>query len=249
MVLSGVLAAAAGVALGSARRALERSEDRASGGRAEREAVAIVSKAMAAGDAIVLHGDTAVELDLLLGVSVACGVETQALLLPPHRARGSGALTALPQLPTRDDVVLVRRFDGTPDGWWWHAVLDSVVERRIPGRCSPDEGWRAPADSSASLLRLVVADSIPAELEPGAEVRVLRRGRFALYHIGRGEWALGWRRCHPWSGACGSIQPLAAPLRAPGAQGFRVVAQPDAAAWSVVARGVGSRGAEALIPW
>jgi type II secretory pathway component PulJ len=42
LALGGVLAAAAGLMLASARRALEDSELRSIGGRAEREAVAIV---------------------------------------------------------------------------------------------------------------------------------------------------------------------------------------------------------------
>lgn len=249
LALGGVVAAAAGLMLGSARRALEQAEEHITGGRAEREAVAIVRKAMATGDAIVLHGDTAVELDLLIGVSLLCGVETRALLLPPQRTSGSASLTALPQLPARDDIVLVRQFDGTPESRWWHAALDSVIERRIPGQCTASDGWRAPVDSAARLLRLVVSDSIPAEFAPGSEVRILRRGRFALYPIGGDEWALGWRRCHPFSGACGTIQPLASPLRSPGASGFRVAAQNDAAVWTISASGIGGRGAEASLPW
>lgn len=247
LALSGVLAAAAGLMLASARRALEESELRSIGGRAEREAVAIVRKALTAGESIVLHGDTAVELDLLIGASVLCGSEVRALLLPPLRSQASNPMSALPQLPSADDVVLVRRFDGSADGAWWYAVVDSVSQRRLPEHCRTEDGWREAADSSADLLRIVIADTVPANMAPGVEVRVLRRGRFALYHIGRGEWAVGWRRCHPWSGACGTIQPVASPLRAPGAQGFRVVA--EGRLWTVAAHGVGGRGARATIPW
>lgn len=246
LALGGVLAAAAGLMLASTRRSLEAAESRTVGGRAEREAVAIVRKAMLAGESIVLHGDTAVELDLLIGASVVCASETQALVLPPTRPTASAALSALPQLPTADDVVLVRRFDGTPEGAWWHAVVDSVAERRAPEHCRSSDGWRSVVDSAVPLVRLVLEDSVPVDIEPGAEVRVLRRGRFALYHIGRGEWAMGWRRCHPWNGACGSIQPIASPLRAPSAAGFRIVS--DASSWRISAQGVGGRGATAELP-
>lgn len=247
LALGGVLAAAAGLMLGSARRALESSEQRTQGGRAEREAVAIVRKAVAAGESIVLHGDTALELDLLIGASVLCGTEAQALILPPLRGTASFPLSAVPQLPGPLDVVMLRRFDGSADGIWWHAVVDSVVQRRLPHQCGWEDGWRAAADSSAELLRLVLSDTVPQDIEAGAELRVFRRGRFSLYHIGRGEWALGWRRCHPWSGACGTIQPVASPLRAPGASGFRVGV--EANAWVVAARGVGGRGAHSVVPW
>lgn len=247
LALGGVLAAAAGLMLGAARRALEESELRTLGGRAEREAVAVVRKAVAAGEAIVLRGDTALELDLLIGASVLCGRETQAVLLAPLRGAAAFPLSALPQLPVPLDVVMMRRFDGSADGRWWHAVVDSVVQRRLPHQCRAVDGWRAPADSSTELLRLVLLDTVPQDLEPGAELRVFRRGRFALYHIGRGEWAMGWRRCHPWSGACGTIQPVASPLRAPGAAGFRVGV--EANAWSLAAHGVGGRGARAVVPW
>lgn len=247
LALGGVLAAAAGLMLSSARRALEDSELRSVGGRAEREAVSIVRKALGAGESIVLQGDTAVELDLLIGASVLCGSEAQALLLPPAASAHTLPLSALPQLPVPDDVLLVRRFDGSADGVWWNAVVDSVDQRRLPEQCRWEDGWRAPADSAADILRIVLTDSVPLDLEPGAEVRLVRRGRFALYHIGRGEWALGWRRCHPWSGACGPIQPVASPLRAPGASGFRVRA--EAQGWLLVAHGVGGRGALATVPW
>jgi hypothetical protein len=247
LALGAVLAAAAGLMLASSRRALEESEMRSVGGRAEREAVAIVRKAVSAGESIVLHGDTAVELDLLIGASVLCDIEERAVLLPPLRTQSSLPLSAVPQLPTTDDVVLVRRFDGSADGQWWYGVVDSVAQRRLPSQCRAEDGWRAPADSAANLLRIVLADTTPVDLEVGAEVRILRRGRFALYHIGRGEWAIGWRRCHPWSGVCGTIQPVAAPLRAPSAAGFRIAATDHA--WAIAALGVGGRGARATVPW
>jgi hypothetical protein len=223
--------AAAGLMLTSARRALEESELRSVGGRAEREAIAIVRKALSAGESSGLPG----------------GSESRAVLLPPIRSLASLPLSAVPQLPSADDVVMVRRFDGSPTGAWWYGVVDSVDQPRLPEQCRSADGWRAPADSSARVLRIVLADTVPVDLETGAEVRVFRRGRFALYHTGSGEWAVGWRRCHPWSGACGIIQPVAGPLRAPGAAGFRVTAV--GRTWTLVAHGVGGRGAQATLPW
>ena len=243
LTLSGVLAVASGLAMGGARRALERAEARDIGGRAEREAVAIVRRALQTGAAAVAHGDTALEVDLLIGSGVACGVGASELALLPAE---TAALTAMPQAPTLGDHVAIR-------GWspavadWRYVLLDSAVSRVDASVCSAADGWRAPQASSQPLLRLVVAESLPADLEPGAEVRVYRRGRFALYHAGGGDWMLGWRRCHPWSGACGPIQPVAGPLRAPGAGGFAVRVDAVSGAWQLTAHGVGGRGAVATV--
>ncbi len=249
LALSGVLAAAAGSMLGGARRALESAEDRERGGRAEREAVAVVRKAMSSGGAILLRGDTAVELDLLIGTSVLCEADVRALLLPPARVAGALPLSIVPQLPTADDLVAVRRLDAALHDEWWYAVIDSVAERQLSARCAVADGWRAAGDSAALLLRVVVSDTVPTDLEAGAEVRLMRRGRFALYHAGSGEWVMGWRRCHPWSGACGVIQPVAGPLVTPSAGGLRLRAYTSPDRWEIAARGVGGRGAAAVLPW
>lgn len=245
LALGGLLASASAASLTAARRALDAAEARDVGGRAEREAVAVVRRAVAAGSAVMLRGDTAVELDLLLGVGVACGVGWRELTLPWPRATG---LTMMPQLPGPDDLVAVR-------GWradvadWSYAVVDSVTSRIAPELCPVAEGWRAVDAASEPVLRLVLGDSLPSALEPGAEVRVYRRGRFALYHAGSGDWMLGWRRCHPWTEACGPIQPVAGPLRAPSAGGFRVRERLHPGRWEIAALGVGGRGASAELPW
>lgn len=243
LTLGGVLAASSGLALGASRAALERAEARDVGGRAEREAVAIVRRAIATGAAILARGDTAVELDLLLGAGVACAVGARELMLPwPAEA----ALTALPTMPTSDDLVAVRNWSGAADEWHY-AAIDSSGPRVDAGSCRAVDGWRAAAAEAEPLLRLVLADSLPSDVHPGAEVRIYRRGRFALYHAGRGDWMLGWRRCHPWSGACGPIQPVAGPLRPAGTGGFRIVHTAALGGWEVQAIGVGGRGARALV--
>jgi len=246
LTLGGVLAAGSGLALGATRQALERGEARDIGGRAERESVAIVRRAIETGSAVLLRGDTAVELDLLLGSGVACAVGSRELLLPWPADR---ALTALPTMPTADDLVAVRDW-AAPAGDWQYAVIDSLSPRIERNSCRAADGWRSEDDESLPLLRVVLVDSLDSGTERGAEVRFYRRGRFAVYHAGRGAWMLGWRRCHPWSGACGPIQPVAGPLLQPGAGGFRAVAGPTAGGWELRAVGVGGRGAGAQVhPW
>ncbi|WKW13042.1 hypothetical protein Strain138_002356 [Pseudogemmatithrix spongiicola] len=245
LTLGGLLAVSSALTLGATRSALERAEARDIGGRAEREAVAVVRRALATGAAVLARGDTAVELDLLLGAGVACAVGARELLLPWPAAAG---LTTLPTMPTADDLVAVRNRPVAAEDWHY-AVVDSSGPRVVSGSCRAADGWRSPLAEAQPLLRVVLVDSVPVDIEPGAEVRFYRRGRFALYHAGRGEWMLGWRRCHPWSGACGPIQPVAGPLRSAGAGGFRVSAAHALTnnGWELRAMGVGGRGAGALV--
>jgi len=245
MALAGVLAAAAALALTGARRSLHAAERRDRAERAERDAVAILREALSAGDAVLIRGDTAVDLDVLLGVSVVCAVEPRALILPP--AVGAGTLTALPQEPGRDDLVAVR-LDSTEESWWY-GVVDSLQARVIPGACDAGAGWQ-PSGAPAPVLRLVLLDTVPAEVRVGATVRLARRGRFTLYHAGSGEWMMGWRRCHPWLELCGVVQPVAGPLRTPSAGGLRFRALTDPSRLEILATGAdGGRGARATVRW
>lgn len=245
LALGGLIAVASGLSLTAARRALERAELRDIGGRAERESVAIVRRSLATGAAATARGDTAVELDLLVGVGVACAIGSYELSLPwPEQ----GGLTAMPQLPVPDDLVAVRGWaEGLTD--WSYALIDSVTTRVTPSVCAVADGWRASADANSPLLRLVLVDSLPGALEPGAELRIYRRGRFALYHAGGGDWMLGWRRCHPLTSACSPIQPVAGPLQSPGAGGFRIVSRAGPDRWELSALGAGGRGAQAVVAW
>jgi hypothetical protein len=244
LTLGGLLASASGLALGAARGALTRAEARDIGGRAEREAVAIVRRALENGEAVLARGDTAIELDVLLGVGVACAVGTREVWLSWPQSDG---LTALPTLPTPDDLVAVRDWTAGAEAWAY-AVVESAAARVDALICAAADGWRDPAAASQPLLRVMVAESLPSALGPGAEVRFYRRGRYALYHAGRSEWMLGWRRCHPWSGACGTVQPVAGPLRAPSVEGFRVRVASAPDRWEILAFGVGGRGASASVP-
>jgi hypothetical protein len=188
-----------------------------------------------------------VDLDLLLGTSVVCDVEPLALLLPPLLPQDG--LTLLPQQPGADDLVAVRLVD-SPDGDWWHAVVDSVQYRTLGGRCDAAQGWRPWAMEAAPLVRVVVRDTVPAGVVAGAEVRLARRGRFTLYHAGSGDWMLGWRRCHPMLDHCGVVQPVAGPLRTPAAGGLRVRELVSPPGLSIEARGAdGGRGARAVVHW
>jgi hypothetical protein len=245
LALAGVLAAAASLALTGARRSLYAAERRDRAERAERDAVAILREALSAGDAVLVRGDTAVDLDVLLGVSVTCGVEPRALILPPSGV--AGAITTLPQEPGRDDLVAVR-LDSAEERWWY-GVVDSLQLRALPGVCHAASGWQ-PGGTSAPVFRVVLLDTIPDEIREGLSVRLVRRGRFTLYHAGSGEWMMGWRRCHPWLEVCGVVQPVAGPLRTPSAGGLRFRALEGPPRLEILATGAdGGRGTRATVRW
>ncbi len=245
LVLAGVLAAAAALSLTSARRSLHAAERRDRAERAERDAVAILREALSAAGAVLIRGDTAVDLDVLLGASVVCAAEPRALILPP--ALGIGALTALPQEPGRDDLIAVR-LDSTEESWWY-GVVDSLQTRVIPGVCDAAGGWQ-PAGAPSPAIRVVLLDTVPSAIRVGATVRLSRRGRFTLYNAGSGEWMMGWRRCHPWLDICGVVQPVAGPLRTPSAGGLRFRALEGPSRIEILATGAdGGKGARATVRW
>ena len=249
LALAGFLAAAAALALTGARRSLHAAERRDRAERAERDAVAILREALSAGEAVLVRGDTAVDLDVLLGVSVVCAVEPRALILPPVYPAGTAndGLTIMPQEPGRDDLVAVQL--DPAEGTWWYGVVDSVQSRTMPGVCDVASGWQ-PGSSNSPVVRIVLLDTVPAIIELGTAVRLARRGRFTLYHAGAGDWMLGWRRCHPWLEVCGVVQPVAGPLRTPSAGGlrFRPLTNPSRLEISAIGAD-GGRGARATIRW
>lgn len=244
LALAGLLAAVAAATLRVVQASTRRAEREDRGLRAEQESVAIIAQALRLGTAWTLRGDTAVELDVLLGSAVLCAREPLALIVPPAE-QGVGAFTALALPLAADDLVALRI--GPDDDSWWFAAVDSVQEQNASGRCDIAAGWQSAAAAPERVLRLVLADSTPGEAEPGAELRVLRRGRLALYHSGAGDWMLGFRRCHPFIELCGVIQPIAGPLRTPAAGGLRLRAVGDPGRIEIEARGVGSPGARATV--
>jgi hypothetical protein len=78
------------------------------------------------------------------------------------------------------------------------------------------------ADAAAPRWRLVLRDPLADDVRLGAPIRVMRRGRLALYHAGSGDWMLGWRRCAYDNASCGSVQPVAGPLATRSNGGLRL---------------------------
>lgn len=242
LALLGVIAATAGLVLSSARRALAERERRDAASRTERETIEILERSLVSGDGVVLRGDTAVEFDQLIGTGVLCATESRALYLPLPTG-SAGSLTQWLQRPIADDVIAVHQ---EAPGLWWYATVDSVQDRFSAEPCGAAAGWRP---SGAAALRLTVWEDLPPNLPIGGAVRLLRRGRFTLYHAGSGDWMLGWRRCHPWLELCGTVQPVAGPLRAPSVPGLRFTTAASPSRLEIIVTAVEGGGARGTIYW
>jgi type II secretory pathway pseudopilin PulG len=249
LALAGLLAAAAATALNGARRSLHESESRDVAERAAMESVGVLRAALEGGHVLGLRGDTAVDVDLAIAIAPICDVEPRAILLPAAVTNGNAPLTAALQSPTVDDVAALRLATAPTDPPVWDEVIVDSVGVRTSGACGSLAGWSAVVDDAAPRWRLVLGDTVPSALAIGDLVRVGRPGRFTLYHAGNGDWMLGWRRCAPISMVCGVVQPVAGPLRAPGAGGLRLRALTAPDRWEIEARGAGSdRVVRATVP-
>jgi len=219
LALAGLLAVACATTLLQSRRALAATEARARAQRSALDALAITAALVLDAEGITLLGDTAIEFSVAVAASVVCAREGTWLVLPPARLGAPTALAIISQAPEDGDEV--RAFVGdtiTGLDAWLAAPVDSASMRAAPDACTLDGRYVAPSDAGAPRLRIASA-TIDPRVRMGTPVRVLRRGRLALYSSG-GEWMLGWRRCA--HGACGVIQPVAGPLQGPAADGFRV---------------------------
>lgn len=159
---------------------------------------------------VEVRGDTALELDSHVGVSVACVVAPLAVVLPSAATDVGDPYTAWRQ-PIEPGDALAARDTG---GVWHSRTVVAVVERGDGAGCPADGVLRTAADSALRrpVYSLSLAGSFPPGVLPGAPVRVRRRVRWALYRAADSRWWLGYRRCTP---ACGPAQPVAGPFASP----------------------------------
>lgn len=245
LALTGILAAAAAATLSGTRSAIRRADERASAERTAREALAVTAAMLRTADSVIILGDTAVEFSMTFGVAVICAADS-ALYFPPTRLSVGRPMSVWIQPPEVGDALSALVFDSLSSSWRWKdEEVDGVASVSIVAPCDVANGWVPAGDGAARLTRLVLRTPLDGAVT-GAAVRLSRRGRLALYVDGKGDWMLGWRRCG--LGTCGVIQPIAGPLRTPGAGGFRVGAAAGGG-WTISIRVPGSdRSVETKVP-
>lgn len=244
LALAGLLAAAAAISLGAARRAMASTDRLTSAERAARESVSVIASVLRESASVTVEDDAAVSFAHVIALGAACEIDGRSIVLPPLDVSVATPLVARAQPVEPGDLVSVLVVDSLAVGATWvSAVVDTVSERTVAGSCGTADGWTQPADDAAMRWRFVLRTPLPPGTQPGAPVRVLRRGRLSLYVSGSGAWMLGWRRCAflvPDAVGCGAIQPVAGPLRTPGGGGLQLEADALAGIVRVQARGSGS---------
>ena len=224
LVLAAVVSAAAATALAGMERYTRASRAGASERRVVREAEAVLASELrvSASDSVRVRGDTAVDFDGLVGVSVACVSSGVLLVLPPDVAAGGHAYSAWRASPEAGDLVAV--FDTAGGGTWNTGTVDTATSRSDGAGCTPATGLVAPADSAArrAATRIVLRAALAAgSARVGSPVFIMRPARYALTHSADGGWSLSYRRCD--GGTCGTAQPVAGPLASPGDAGLGFV--------------------------
>ena len=213
-----ILSALAAAALVGAERRMRAGNAATAAERALREGAAVLTSELAAADSIVARGDTAVDFLGVVGVSVVCVAIDRTLVVPPSVTAGAIPFTVWRSPPSVGDVVAL--FEPNVARWRYSRV-DSVVSRGDGAGCTPSLGLLSVADSAARrpVTRFVLDTPLPESLPVGAPARLMRRGRWALYRGGDGQWALGFRACDPIIG-CGTAQPASGPYTSARDSGF-----------------------------
>lgn len=163
-------------------------------------------------ESLFVRGDTALDLQAHVGVSVACAVTGAAIVVAGASATSGAPFTFWRQLPEVGDLALL--WDTTGSGRWTAARIDSVSSPPAGGGCSTTSGFRPVGDSIArlSVTRLHVDRAVSIGVVPGSPIRVFRGARWFLHRGSDRTWSLAYRRCG--AGACGTAQPVAGPVAA-----------------------------------
>lgn len=166
--------------------------------------------------------DSAIEVRAAVGGGVACAVGAGAgggsVVEVGAVGAGVGWWAAAPGVA---DVVLAHDPGTDPGGaddvWHARAVTGATTGA---GVCAGSPFAAGGVGGGASWRLTLAAPAVPATVQVGAPVRVLRRRRYALYRAGDGLWYLGLRE---WdAGGWEGVQPLAGPFDALRDGGMRV---------------------------
>ena len=174
---------------------------------------------MAAGDGgavdssdFLFVSDTLLELRTALGASVVCAVAGPTTVELPPLSSASPSLTWWRAAPQPGDVALV--FSDDSLGGAWRTLPVAALGTSAAG-CAGSS--LVSASDPQPRHRLTLAAALPAGVVPGTPIRFARRVRWLHYRASDGRWYLGERE---WDGtAWTGTQPVAGPLRPPGARG------------------------------
>ncbi|MDQ8165452.1 MAG: hypothetical protein P3A28_06830 [Gemmatimonadota bacterium] len=226
LVLGSVAAAVGLGVLVTAERHARRDRDSGRESQAVRDVshVLVTEVASARAGSIVARGDTAIDIASHVGVSVACRVGADELVLPPAQTSLAAPYTHWRHVAEAGDQLSV--WDTTAGGRWVSARVDSVAAKPDGAGCPADGAFRSVADSVVRrpVTWLRVSPPPPPGVVRGAPVRVYRELRWMLYRSSGKAWWLGTRRC---SAGCAAAQPVAGPLAAPGDSGLVFEPMPD----------------------
>jgi prepilin-type N-terminal cleavage/methylation domain-containing protein len=162
--------------------------------------------------------DTVLDLTHTLGSTVVCRVMGDTVVIA---ARVSGAPwhAAAARLVDRGDMVRV--WNERVAAWSDHVVLDA---RSASGPCGDaTRPW-----PEAASQRLVIADTLPSRVRPGAPIRVMQRQKWSLVRGSDGLWSLSLATWDAALARFATPQPLVSGLAAPSAPegaGFAVRAE------------------------
>jgi type II secretory pathway component PulJ len=159
--------------------------------------------AHAAADVQVV-GDTALQVSSVRVFTRACQLDASRLVIPAAESWWSAARAG-------DSVAIMDTLMRAE----WRGAIAAVGTVRTAPAC--------PTGGTRITLAVPMPPTVPANTVP---MRIWRAARYASYRAGDGTWWLGERSCTP---VCGAAQPIAGPLLAPAAQGFRVLAVRDGA--------------------
>jgi len=180
-----------------------------------RDAMDVLStdiRQLSVADTVRLMGDSAIEFFSTIGTSIVCTRTGDEIGLPVNRLSGNSLSSFLAQPDTGD----IAAFYIGSLGRWERYRIAGVFSRSLSNSCPVGTGFSTPSDPQTGSTGLVLSlgGLLSESVRPGAPVRLLRRGRYSLYHASDGAWYLGYRRCNAIGpSVCGSVQPVSGPYR------------------------------------
>lgn len=167
-------------------------------------------------DTLPLTADSAVEFSANIGTSISCdSAPGYTIRIPPEHLASKLPLTSLLAIPDTGDAVFIFNDDSAATGeqprWDRHAIA-SVSTQAAASACPISTGFTSPEDAFAPAQVITLRSAASGGVRRGAPIRIVRRGRYALYRSSDSRWYLGHRRCNPLGPSrCGTIQPLGGP--------------------------------------